>query len=87
MNCTEFLANLTDYFDAKTAEMLRAELERHMAGCSHCTVTVNTTRQTIEVYRNNEPFELPDAIRQKLHKAVLAKCAKMLKNKSGKSLC
>ncbi|HUZ04423.1 MAG TPA: zf-HC2 domain-containing protein [Acidobacteriaceae bacterium] len=83
MNCTEFLANLTDYFDAKTAEALRTELEQHMADCSHCTVTLNTTRQTIEVYRNNELFELPNTIRQKLHQAVLAKCSEMLQDKSG----
>lgn len=81
MNCTEFLANLTDYFDAKTATALRAELEQHMAGCSHCYVTVNTTRQTIEVYRNDELFELPEPIRVKLHQAVLSRCAAMQEKK------
>ena len=84
MNCTEFLANLTDYFDAKTAAALRADLEQHMAGCSHCHVTVNTTRQTIEIYRNKELFELPEAIREQLHKAVLSKCAAMKKKKAAK---
>lgn len=76
MNCTEFLANLTDYFDAKTAATLRSELEQHMVNCSHCYVTLNTTRQTIEIYRNDELFELPETIRLKLHQAVLQKCAK-----------
>lgn len=76
MNCTEFLANLTDYFDARTAATLRSELEQHMAGCSHCYVTLNTTRQTIEIYRNDELFELPESIRTQLHQAVLEKCAK-----------
>ncbi len=76
MNCTEFLANLTDYFDAKTAATLRSELEQHMVNCSHCYVTLNTTRQTIEIYRNDELFELPEAIRQQLQQAVLKKCAK-----------
>ena len=75
MNCTEFLANLTDYFDAKTAATLRTELEQHMANCSHCYVTLNTTRQTIEIYRNEELFELPDSIRAQLQQAVLTKCA------------
>jgi hypothetical protein len=81
VNCTEFLANLTDFFDAKTAAQLRTELEEHMADCSHCTVTLNTTRQTIEIYRNEELFELPETIRQKLHQAVLSKCAAKLKQK------
>lgn len=77
MNCTEFLSNLTDYFDARTAEKLRVELEEHMANCSHCTVTLNTTRQTIEIYRNDELYELPETIRTKLQQAVLSKCAGM----------
>ncbi|HUV96793.1 MAG TPA: zf-HC2 domain-containing protein [Acidobacteriaceae bacterium] len=85
MNCTEFLANLTDYFDAKTATALRSELEQHMAGCSHCHVTVDTTRQTIEVYRNDELFELPESIRTQLHQAVLAKCENLKRKKEPKS--
>ena len=75
MNCTEFLANLTDYFDAKTAAALRTELEQHMADCSHCYVTLNTTRQTIEIYRNEELFEMPESIRAQLQQAVMSKCA------------
>jgi len=82
VNCTEFLANLTDYFDAKTAATLRVELEQHMADCSHCYVTLNTTRQTIEIYRNEELFELPEAIRTQLQKAVLAKCASIKEKKA-----
>ena len=81
MNCTEFLANLTDYFDSKTAASLRSELEQHMAGCSHCHVTLNTTRQTIEIYRNDELYELPESIRTQLQQAVMAKCAAMKQKK------
>lgn len=87
MNCTEFLANLTDYFDAKTAATLRAELEQHMVNCSHCYVTLNTTRQTIEIYRNDVLFELPETIRQQLHQAVLKKCAAKLKQKKAEQGC
>ncbi len=85
MNCTEFLANLTDYFDAKTAAALRSDLEQHMGGCSHCHVTVDTTRQTIEIYRNDELYELPDSIRDKLHQAVLTKCAELNRKKAAKA--
>jgi anti-sigma factor RsiW len=85
VNCTEFLANLTDFFDAKTATALRSELEQHMAGCSHCHVTVDTTRQTIEVYRNDELFELPESIRSQLHQAVLSKCEKLKRKKASKA--
>ena len=87
MNCTEFLANLTDYFDDKTATALRAELEQHMANCSHCYVTLNTTRQTIEIYRNDELFEMPEPLRLQLQQAVISKCvnAKLKKKRAPKS--
>jgi hypothetical protein len=85
VNCTEFLANLTDFFDAKTATALRSELEQHMAGCSHCHVTVDTTRQTIEIYRNDELFEMPETIRTQLHHAVLTKCENLKRKKAPKA--
>lgn len=82
MKCAEFLEKLSDYFDEQTAQEVRVELEQHMTKCKHCMITLNTTRQTIEVYRNNELYELPQDLEETLRHAVLAKCAKVLK-KSG----
>ena len=79
MKCAEFLEKLTDYFDEKTAKEVRVELEQHMAKCEHCLITLNTTRQTIEIYRNEELFELPESIHEKLRQAVLSKCAAKMK--------
>ncbi|MGC9292310.1 MAG: anti-sigma factor family protein [Acidobacteriaceae bacterium] len=85
MKCAEFLEKLTDYFDEKTAKEVRVELEQHMAKCEHCLITLNTTRQTIEVYRNNKLYELPQDLRETLRHAVLAKCAKMLHQNKDKA--
>ena len=76
MTCSEFLAELSDFLDNKVASGLRADLEAHLQCCEHCVVTMTTTRKTIEIYRNCEIYELPSALRSRLHAAILAKCKK-----------
>lgn len=76
MTCSEFLAQLDELLDEKVAGTMRADLEQHLRECDHCVVTYNTTRKTIEIYRSHEIYELPDALRERLHAAILAKCKK-----------
>jgi hypothetical protein len=37
-------------------------------------VVCNTTKKTIEIYRENKVYELPDALRVKLQTAIITKC-------------
>ena len=76
MTCTDFLSKMTDYFDGKIAPDLLQEVRAHLCECSHCEVVVNTTRQTIEVYRDNEIYEFSPELRDRLHSAIMAKCVK-----------
>ena len=76
MTCTDFLSKMTDYFDGKIAPELLQEVRAHLCECSHCEVVVNTTRQTIEVYRDNEIYEFSPELRERLHSAIMAKCVK-----------
>jgi hypothetical protein len=39
-------------------------------------VVLDTTRKTISIYRENEVYEFPDALRERLHAAIMAKCSK-----------
>ena len=76
MNCSEFLAQLGEFLDEKVSVRLRADLESHLEGCEHCVITLQTTRKTIQIYRNHEIYELPVGIRERLQAAILAKCKK-----------
>ena len=76
MTCSEFIAQLDDFLDARVSVALRADLEEHLRTCEHCVITLNTTRKTIEVYRSHELYELPNALRDRLQQAILAKCKK-----------
>lgn len=74
MICSEFLVHLDDLLDGTVDPELRADLEAHMATCEHCTITMTTTRKTIEVYRSNVIYDLPTELRDRLQAAILAKC-------------
>jgi hypothetical protein len=54
MNCSEFLAQLGDFLDNQVPTGLVADLQAHLDGCEHCVITMQTTRKTIQIYRNHE---------------------------------
>ncbi len=74
MNCTDFLAKLTDYFDGQIEPELLAEVKEHLGSCHHCEVVVDTTRKTIDVYRGTETYEFPEALATRMREAVMARC-------------
>ena len=75
MNCTDFLAKLTDFFDGRIEPELLSEVKEHLGTCHHCEVVVNTTRKTIDIYRHEQPYEFPEALRNRLHAAIMARCS------------
>jgi hypothetical protein len=76
MTCTEFLALLDDLIDNEVGVETRAQLHTHLQGCSHCEVTLSTTRKTIEIYRSHELYDLPAGLRERLHAAIMERCKK-----------
>ena len=75
MNCTDFLAKLTDFFDGQIEPDLLVEVKEHLGTCHHCEVVVNTTRQTIDIYRDQQTYEFPEDLRGRLHSAIMARCS------------
>jgi anti-sigma factor RsiW len=74
VKCTEFLKELTDYLDGTLTENTRAELDEHLHWCHECHVVMDTTKKTIEIYRDNQVYELPEPLRTRLHEAIMSKC-------------
>jgi hypothetical protein len=74
VKCKDFLKELNEYLDGSIDVQLRTELEEHLQWCHNCFVVCNTTRKTIEIYRDNDVYPLPEPIRDKLHQAIVAKC-------------
>ena len=74
MTCKEFLKELTDYLDDAMDASTRAELEEHLQWCHNCFVVCDTTKKTIEIYRDQKVYELPDNLRTRLESAIMSKC-------------
>jgi anti-sigma factor RsiW len=80
VKCTQFLSELSDFLDGSLDPKLKAELQEHLQWCHNCYVVCNTTEKTIEIYRENKLYELPDALRAKLQAAIMSKCSKSRQN-------
>lgn len=70
MKCEELLALLNDYVDGGLEPGLCEEFERYMAGCNPCKVVVDNIRQTITLYRNEEPLALPLDFQSRLQQSI-----------------
>jgi len=74
VKCSEFLQELTDYLDGVIDANTKAELEEHLAWCHNCYVVCDTTKKTIEIYRDSQLYELPEDLRSRLRSAIMTKC-------------
>ena len=74
MTCSEFLKELTDYLDGVIDARTRSELEEHLTWCHDCYVVCNTTQMTIQIYKDQNLYELPDDLRGRLRSAIISKC-------------
>jgi len=80
VKCSEFLNELTNYLDGVLDARTKSELDDHLAWCHNCYVVCDTTRKTIEIYRDSELYELPDDLRTRLRSAIMAKCSEHKKS-------
>jgi hypothetical protein len=70
MKCAELLATLNEYVEGTVDPAICEEFEKHIAGCNPCQVVVDNIRQTITLYKEGKPYQLPLQFRQRLHSAL-----------------
>jgi anti-sigma factor RsiW len=73
LNCKGVIRELSNYIDGDLDPVVRAELERHLGHCEDCTMIVDQTRKTIQIFCDSEPVELPGEVRTRLHQALQRK--------------
>jgi predicted anti-sigma-YlaC factor YlaD len=74
VKCSDFLQELTNYLDGVMDDQTKTELEGHLSWCHNCYVVCDTTKKTIEIYRDSHLYELPDDLRGRLRSAIVSKC-------------
>jgi predicted anti-sigma-YlaC factor YlaD len=83
VKCAEFLQELTNYLDGVMDSQTKSELEDHLSWCHNCYVVCDTTKKTIEIYRDSKLYELPDDLRNRLRSAIVTKCQARKKAEPG----
>lgn len=75
VTCKEFLQELNDYLDDTVDPETKRHWQAHVDECPNCFVIVDTTKKTLQVYKGNEPQELPADVRSRVWKAIELKMA------------
>jgi len=73
LNCRDVVKKLSDYLDGELEPAVALDLDRHLSGCKECTLIVNQTKLTVEIFCNAEMVELPEPVRARLHEALRRK--------------
>ena len=66
MKCEELLQYLSDYIDQNLDEELTAEAQEHLATCHNCRVVLDSTQQTIFLFREQGKQTIPAQRRERL---------------------
>jgi hypothetical protein len=73
VTCKEVIRRLSEYLDHELDPALEASLVRHLEHCEDCSLVVNTTRKTIDLFCNTEPLPLPQSLEERLKRALTEK--------------
>ena len=66
MTCEQIMEYLSAYIDNELDEPLKRTASDHIATCEHCHVVVDTTRDTITLYRSQGQRTIPRVRRERL---------------------
>jgi anti-sigma factor RsiW len=70
LNCKHVIRELSNHIDGDLDPALKQELERHLEHCEDCTMIVDQTRKTIQIFSGSEPINLPSDFKSRLHAAL-----------------
>lgn len=70
LSCKQLLASIGDYVEGDISPEVCQEIERHIAGCEHCRVVVDTLHKTITLYHDSEQTEVPNDVRGRLFQVL-----------------
>jgi len=73
LNCKGVIHELSNFIDGELDTAVKHEIEHHLEHCEDCTMIVDQTKKTVEIYCDSEPVELPRDIKSRLHDALRRK--------------
>lgn len=69
-NCKKLLTELSNYLDGELDAALRSEIESHAERCPKCYVIIDSTRKTVQIFKDCGPYEVSSALHARIEQAV-----------------
>ncbi|HXH05947.1 MAG TPA: zf-HC2 domain-containing protein [Vicinamibacterales bacterium] len=63
MPCCRIVSLLADYLEGRLAPAVRADLDRHLAGCDACLRQLRSYESTLSLLRSLRDEDLPEELR------------------------
>ena len=70
MNCQGVIRSISSYIDGELGATIVAEIELHLKECRECTILVQQTRLTVNLYRDSDLVDFPGEVRTRLHQIL-----------------
>jgi hypothetical protein len=67
------MRSVSSYIDGELGIAIREELELHLNICKDCTIFVQQTKFTVDIFSSAELAELPAEARSRLHETLRSK--------------
>jgi anti-sigma factor RsiW len=68
--CKKLLTELSNYLDGELDPTLKTELEGHAQRCPNCYIIIDTTRKTVEIFKECGPYDVSPALHARIEQAV-----------------
>ncbi len=66
MNCDDLLKALNEYVDGEVDSAICREFREHLKNCNPCQIVVDNIRKTITLYRDGEPYPMPQEFHDRM---------------------
>ena len=70
MNCDAVMRSVSSYIDGELGIAIREEFEVHLKACKDCTIFVQQTKFTVDIFSSAELTDLPAEARSRLHEKL-----------------
>lgn len=69
-NCKKLLTELSNYLDDELDAKLREEIEAHAKRCPSCYIIIDSTRKTVQIFKECGPYDVSPALHTRIEQAV-----------------
>lgn len=70
MRCEEFISHISELIEDEIDPALREAMLEHIRQCQNCFVVLDTTRRALRLVGDEDLFELPAEVSERLHRAI-----------------